>query len=270
MGPLCFLILINDALTDTSFRWKYVDDSTIGTTINNTKPCFTTMQNILDNLLTWTTNNLVSINHRKTVAMHFDLATTTPAPTPVLTLGDHTLEVVHSTKVLGVTLDDKLRWDPHVNATVKSATFRLYILRRLKSLGLPQTELKDIFKMFLLPRLTYASPAWTPNLTITQNRKIEKVQKRACKIILGPSYVNYEDALSTLGLTTMAHTFEQNIQQFGRKLLDNPRHRHMLPPAAPRPQRATRTHNTLVPIRARTDRYKNSPIPTIVRLINNH
>ena len=270
MGPLCFLILINDALTDTPFRWKYVDDSTIGTTIDNTKPCFTTMQNILDKFQTWTTNNLVSINHRKTVVMHFDLATTTPAPTPVLTLGDHTLEVVHSTRVLGITLDDKLRWDLHLNATIKSATFRLYMLRRLKSLGLPQTELKDIFRMFILPRLTYASPAWTPNLTITQIRKIENVQKRAIKIILGTSYIDYDNALSTLGLTTMTDTFQQNLRLFGSKLLDNPRHRHMLPPAAPRPQRATRTHNTLVPIRARTDRYKNSPIPAIVKLINSH
>ncbi|ORD93261.1 hypothetical protein ECANGB1_2734 [Enterospora canceri] len=26
MGPLCFLLLINDAMLDTPSRWKYVDD----------------------------------------------------------------------------------------------------------------------------------------------------------------------------------------------------------------------------------------------------
>ncbi|XP_050706155.1 uncharacterized protein LOC126991430 [Eriocheir sinensis] len=38
MGPLCFLMLENDAMTDTSARWKYVDDTTLATTINNDNP----------------------------------------------------------------------------------------------------------------------------------------------------------------------------------------------------------------------------------------
>ena len=30
MDPLCFLMMINDAFTDTPHRWKYMDNSTLG------------------------------------------------------------------------------------------------------------------------------------------------------------------------------------------------------------------------------------------------
>ena len=269
MGPLCFLLLINDALMDTPLRWKYVDDSSVGAVIDNTAPDYNNLQHTLNHLLAWTTNNHVTINDRKSVVMHFNL-TTTPLPTPTLTLGTHPLEVVRSTKLLGVVIDDKLTWDAHVSTIVKSASYRLYMLRRLKSLGLPTSELCSIYKSFILPRLTYASPAWSSSLSITQKRRLECIQKRAIKIILGPSYTNYDDALFTLQLVTLADLHQQALSQFGQKLLVNPRHRHLLPPDAPQPRRAVRAFNKLVPIRARTERYKNSPIPTLVSMINSH
>ncbi len=50
VGPLCFLILINNALTDTPHRWKYVDDSTVGVTVDLKEPNYTHLQQQLDNL----------------------------------------------------------------------------------------------------------------------------------------------------------------------------------------------------------------------------
>ncbi|MPC75358.1 hypothetical protein E2C01_069744 [Portunus trituberculatus] len=38
MGPLCFLLLINDALTNTPHHRKYVNDYTVGVLINNRDP----------------------------------------------------------------------------------------------------------------------------------------------------------------------------------------------------------------------------------------
>ena len=143
------------------------------------------------------------------------------------------------------------------------------MLRRLKSLGVPPSELTNIYKSFILPKLTYASPSWSSSLNTTQLQKLERVQKRAVKIILVPTYAGYEAALATLGLTTLAALYHQTILRFGKRLLKNHRHRHLLPPPAPPPRRAARTHNLLAPVRSRTDRHKNSPVPTIVRLINN-
>ncbi|MPC16840.1 hypothetical protein E2C01_009677 [Portunus trituberculatus] len=52
MGPLCFLILINDALVHTPHRWKYVDDCTVGVPVNNTNPDFSALQSTLNQLQT--------------------------------------------------------------------------------------------------------------------------------------------------------------------------------------------------------------------------
>ena len=52
MGPLCFLMMINDALTDTSHRWKYVDDCTVGILVNNRMPDYSPLQATLGRLQT--------------------------------------------------------------------------------------------------------------------------------------------------------------------------------------------------------------------------
>ena len=268
MGPLCFLILINDALRDTPFRWKYVDDSTIGVTVNNSSPDYHQLQQHLSTLQAWTEANHVTINYSKTVMMHFSLAKTA-VPPPTVTLSDHPIQVVESTKLLGIILDNKLDWNLHISTMIQTTTYRLYMLRRLKSLGTPQGELTSIYNIFILPKLTYASPAWSSSINLTQKRKLERVQKRACRIILGSAYTTYTEALDTLGMVTLATRHQDLLRQFGVKLLHHPRHRDLLPPAALRPRHSVRHHNILQPIRARTDRYKHSPIPSIVNIINN-
>ena len=156
----------------------------------------------------------------------------------------------------------------HVKNTVTAASFRLFMLRRLRSLGATAPELTTVFNSFILPKLTYASPAWSSSLNITQMRQLERVHKRACKIILGADYGGYDSALTTLGIPSLSQIYQQTLEKFGRGLLQHPRHRHLLPPAAPRPSRALRHSNILQPIRARTDRYKNSAIPAITKIIN--
>ena len=57
LGPLLFLILINDALIDTPHRMKYVDDCTITNSFNVDSPDHSPTQASLDALQSWTTNN---------------------------------------------------------------------------------------------------------------------------------------------------------------------------------------------------------------------
>ena len=73
---------------------------------------------------------------------------------PAINLALNTLQVVNTAKLLGVIIDDELNWKTHVSYVMKSTTYRLYLLRGLKSLGLPSSELKYIYKLFILPKLT--------------------------------------------------------------------------------------------------------------------
>ena len=158
IGPLLFLILINDALLDTPQRMKYVDDCTITSSISTTAPDHSPTQTTLNALYDWTLENHVKINTTKTVAMLFSFSPNPPPPPP-LTLNNCPLTTVSSFKLLGVTIDDRLTWNAHTTNIVNSASFRLYMLRRLKTFGLPSSELVNIYKTFILPKLMYASPA---------------------------------------------------------------------------------------------------------------
>ena len=124
----------------------------------------------------------MTINHTKTVVMHFCTSKTT-VPAPQLLIGTHPLQVVQSTKLLGVTVNDQLTWKEHVSNIVRAASYRIYMLRRLRSLGTPADELKGVYTSFILPKFMYASPAWSPSLNLTQQQQLERVQKRACRVI---------------------------------------------------------------------------------------
>ncbi|MPC46447.1 hypothetical protein E2C01_040167 [Portunus trituberculatus] len=101
-------------------------------------------------------------------------------------------------------------------------------------------------------------------LTATQRQQLENVQNRACRIILGPAYTNYGHALTTLNLPRLSNTHREALLKLGRNLLRHPKLRHLLSPATPRPVHTTLHNNVLMPTRAtRTDRYKNSAIPTM-------
>ena len=82
LGPLLFLILINDALIDTPHRMKYVDDCTITNSFDVESPDHSPTQASLDSLQSWTTDNHTQVNPTKTVTMTFSVSETPPPPLP--------------------------------------------------------------------------------------------------------------------------------------------------------------------------------------------
>ncbi|KAK8389012.1 hypothetical protein O3P69_020769 [Scylla paramamosain] len=72
-------VFINDVLNDTNLHRKYGDDSTLAASINNSNPNYQQLQRILDNLITWTACNYVTL-YTKTAVMHFDLASPQQRP----------------------------------------------------------------------------------------------------------------------------------------------------------------------------------------------
>ena len=132
-----------------------------------------------------------------------------------LTIVPHPLHVVPTFKLLWVTLDNYLSWKQHVASMVKMASYKLYMLRCLRLLGTPSDELKAVYTSFILPKLVYANPTWSSSLNITQSKQLGRVQRRACKITLGPAYVDYDNAVVTLNLPRLyLQTCTQKIRRW--------------------------------------------------------
>ena len=87
--------------------------------------------------------------------------------------------------MLGVLLDEDLRWNSHVDyLTTKDASL-LHSFSNLKRFGMPTEVLKSVYCSYVIPSLEYACPAWHPGLTKDQSDRLEMISKRAVTIILG-------------------------------------------------------------------------------------
>ena len=118
--------------------------------------------------------------------------------------------------------------------------------------------------------MEYAASVWHPGLKEQQHARLESIQKRCFKIILGNNYINYETALTTLNTTTLFNRRENLLLKFGRNILRSEKHRHLLPPFLyDLHGRNTRGGTQLLqPVRCRTTRYQKSTVPYLVRLLN--
>ncbi|XP_066289716.1 uncharacterized protein [Branchiostoma lanceolatum] len=199
--------------------------------------------------------------------MHITFCRNHP-PLPPLRVNNAPLAVAPSLKILGLHIQNNLHWDVQVKQMVGKAAKKLYLLKRLKRFMLSRNDLITIYTCYIRPILEYAAPAWTSGLTKLQTEKLEQIQKRACRIILGNDYTGYSLALQHLGLTTLAQRREDLCLNFARSLMESS-FRDWLPSTiGDISGRHTRNKQKLNTPLCRTNRLKNSPIPYLVSLLN--
>ena len=123
------------------------------------------------------------------------------------------LESVDAHKVLGVTIQNNLKWDSHINEVVAKASKRLHILRVLKRggvppAGVPPADLLKVYFALIRSVLEYCCPVWHNALPVKLSDSIERVQKRALRIIY-PT-LHYQQALVTSGCVSL-HTRRKEL-----------------------------------------------------------
>ncbi|XP_066267508.1 uncharacterized protein [Branchiostoma lanceolatum] len=165
----------------------------------------------------------------KCKVMHIQFSKVASIPPP-LYLNNIELKQVQVMRILGVLLQADLKWNAHVDHICNSASQRLYLLRRLKYFHVPKEDLVSVYVCYVRPVTEYAAPVWHSGLTSALSQKIEKIQRRAVRIILGSDYSGYTDACTILHLPTL-HTRRSNLTlNFATSLLSSELYRHFLPP----------------------------------------
>ena len=69
--------------------------------------------------------------------------------TPHLTYDGEELDVIYSTKLLGVYLTSDGKWDKNIDHIVSKANQKLWFLKRLKYLGASRDTLLEIYNLFV-------------------------------------------------------------------------------------------------------------------------
>ncbi len=127
LGPILFLIMINDlkiSSPEITCSWKFMDDFCSAEYLS--KYSESHMQNYLNEVKAWSDNNLMKLNPRKSKEMQICFCKDRPMFNNLI-LDDHPLEIVSRHKVLGLVLQDNLKWNGHVAMIVTKASKRLHI-----------------------------------------------------------------------------------------------------------------------------------------------
>jgi len=161
------------------------------------------MQHHLDNFEHWANENHMKLNPKKCATMKVSFLKK-PLDDPKLTISKVALQNVPVAKILGVHISDDLKWDKHVTEILNKANGRLYMLKLLKRFNLPHDDLITIFSGFVRPLAEYAAPIWHPGITVSQSVALERIQKRACRIIMGNKYISYDQAMQNCGLNSLS------------------------------------------------------------------
>ena len=228
VGPVAFLAMINDAASEEQ-RLKYVDDLTIYQSypINAVEETWD-LQNITDELCAWASNNKMCLNADKCQVMHF-FTTRKPLVLPDIVMNGISLPIVTQTKLLGITLSSDFNWQAHVDGIVKKSSKALYMLYIMKKYRPPRKQLVQIYTTYIRPLLEYCAPVFHAGLTASQANQLERVQKRALKLI-GGFDGSYRQLLEDLQLESLVDRREMLCLRFGKQLLRSANDRDMLPP----------------------------------------
>ena len=87
----------------------------------------------------------------------------------------------NSMKYLGVVLDHKISWTPHIQEKVSKAITFLHMIKPAINhiYGLDPKRMQWIWKQVLLPRLTYGCHVWGHSLTHYHKSLIKSAERHA-------------------------------------------------------------------------------------------
>jgi hypothetical protein len=91
-----------------------------------------------------------------------------------LSINSQPIEKVTRFKLLGVTLQNDLKWNAHVDAITSKASKRLHILRVLRNSGVSAHDLLTIYISIIRSVLEYCCAAWNTPIPSYLSDKIER------------------------------------------------------------------------------------------------
>ena len=110
-------------------------------------------------------------------------------------------------KLLGVTIDNELKFDVHLNNVCLKANRKLSALTRIRKY-LDFNKTRIIFKGFFESQFKYCSLTWMFYSRLTNN-KINQLHERALRLVYNDYYSTFEELLEKDGSSTIHH---YNIQ----------------------------------------------------------
>ena len=162
----------------------FADDSTVFyDSINELSAFFNEELNKID---TWLCANKLSLNISKSSYTVFSNNDFTCHPS--ILIRNSKLNFANSTKILGITIDNKLDFSLHIQTVCNKLSKSIGIIRKLSSF-LQNSIIKQLYLSLVYPHLTYGVEVWG-NSSKSKLIRINKLQNECIKLIDNYRYMN--------------------------------------------------------------------------------
>ena len=195
LGPILFMMFINDISQHIHLGTAnlYADDCIIycsGVTFDDVQ---SNLQKCIDDVSLWYAGNKLVLNAEKSNSM---LITSKYKHQNVLNdkeleiiINDCKIRQVKNCEYLGITIEESLSWEDHINKLCSSLTRKVGMLSRLRK-STPQDIMKRIYMSTVQPCIDYAISIWG-NTTNINLDKVQRIQNYAARVITSQfDYIN--------------------------------------------------------------------------------
>lgn len=200
LGPLLFLIFVNDIPEWIKSNVKmFADDTKVWTRISTLKDG-EVLQDDLNNLMSWSDKWKLGFNPEKCKVMHIGHSLDTKYSMNVKGKVWE-LEETKEERDLGIIVTSNLKPSQQcAKAASKARSILGWINRHFGSLN--ADEFKILYKVYVRPHMEFCIQAWSPYLQ-KDITCLEKIQRRATKMVHGLRNMAYDDRLEILGLLSL-------------------------------------------------------------------
>ncbi|KAK3553870.1 hypothetical protein QTP70_012703 [Hemibagrus guttatus] len=176
----CVLSLLLFTLLTHDHIIKFANDTTVvGLISKNNESAY---REEVQRLTAWCKANNLSLNVKKTKEMVVDFRRAQSDHSP-LNIDRSNLELVKSTKFLGVHLAEDLTWSRNTSSITKKTQQHLYFLRRLWKAHLPPPILTTFYRGTIESILSSCITAWFGTCTVSDRKTLQRIVRTAEKII---------------------------------------------------------------------------------------
>ena len=228
LGPVLFSLYINDLPTflPTSVKTSlYAADLAIWASSPSVECATSIVQAALNKLVEWSSKWRLHLSPLKCETSFFSLDPYQSRVQPSLYILNTPLKFNPHPTFLGVTFDCTLSFKHHVLSLRKKFHSRFRALRSIASAswGPSKESICILYKAFILPILTYASPGWFPFSSPTHITSVERMHRSSCRVITGcllstPIPLLHIEALLPPLRVTLTHQslsfFERALRRF--------------------------------------------------------
>ena len=202
LGPILFLIYINDIVTDIQANIRlFADDTSPYVIVENPIEAANTINSDLEKINNWAKKWLFSFNPNKTKTSIVSKKINKPPHPPIL-MNNHIIEDITEHKHLGIFLSNDCSWGTHINYIKKKAWARLHLLQKFKFV-LDRKSLETLYLSFIRPLLEYGSLVFD-NCTTHEKSELDKINIEAARVVTGTTkLVPINKLLNEIGWQTL-------------------------------------------------------------------